>query len=224
MTQTTDRDTGFEPTSEMRERHDDWLTNYGESVVSGFIAQGVVEADSAHADRIRIACIEDMKVTSRPVWMDPIDAVAVAAVHVEGIEITDPALRLDYQDALRTLTGLSRHQRLLLIADALGLSPAAVRRYDLERPVVPNLTLSGRTSLYRHFDHAGVLLYVGIAKDPDVRFSLHRSTSAWAQHSADMRVEWYETRDDALRAERQAIAAERPLFNISGNPYREAKR
>ena len=36
-----------------------------------------------------------------------------------------------------------------------------------------------RTALYRFFDEAGTLLYVGISNDPDVRWSYHARQKDW---------------------------------------------
>lgn len=74
-----------------------------------------------------------------------------------------------------------------------------------------------RTALYRHFDADGALLYVGIALSPTYRLSTHRASSAWAQSIAHVTMEWFETRDEALAAEKRAIETEGPKHNIAHN-------
>jgi hypothetical protein len=70
-----------------------------------------------------------------------------------------------------------------------------------------------RVALYRHFDADGILLYVGISRDPGVRRRTHHRRSAWTEFAARETVEWLPDRETAERAEREAIVAERPLFN-----------
>lgn len=70
-----------------------------------------------------------------------------------------------------------------------------------------------RCGLYRHFDAEGILLYVGIAKWPDERMRQHASQSGWQRFAARMEAEWFDTRDEASRAEVRAVAAEKPIFN-----------
>ncbi|WP_443079066.1 GIY-YIG nuclease family protein [Streptomyces sp. NBC_01498] len=68
----------------------------------------------------------------------------------------------------------------------------------------------GRTALYRLFDEAGALLYVGISHKPDVRWGQHSEQKAWWPAVAQRAVEWHETRSGAEKAELAAIATERP--------------
>lgn len=104
--------------------------------------------------------------------------------------------------------------------------PRPPRRGRLLRPepAVPpgHLSSEGRTALYRHYDVAGELLYVGIAKDPDLRHRSHQSLSPWLEfaHHENRHVRWYASREEALEAERQAIQDEQPLFNKNYNPDR----
>jgi hypothetical protein len=71
-----------------------------------------------------------------------------------------------------------------------------------------------RTALYRHFDKAGRLLYIGIAVDPAKREGEHRRESEWRGRIARVELEWYGDRHAARAAERAAIAAEQPPFNV----------
>jgi predicted GIY-YIG superfamily endonuclease len=69
------------------------------------------------------------------------------------------------------------------------------------------------TALYRHYDAAGTLLYIGIATNPMERTDSHLRVAAWADQIASVTVERHPSRDAALRAERLAVVAERPLHN-----------
>lgn len=75
--------------------------------------------------------------------------------------------------------------------------------------------MASTTQLYRHFDIAGKLLYVGISYD-----FLRRSHkgSKWFYRITTITVEHYETRELALQAETAAIITEKPLFNLHSNP------
>ncbi|SHL73996.1 GIY-YIG nuclease family protein [Streptomyces yunnanensis] len=72
----------------------------------------------------------------------------------------------------------------------------------------------GRTALYRVFDAAGKLLYIGISQNPDVRFGQHSQTKPWWPEVAERRVEWHDTRAEAAKTEKEAIRAEQPYWNL----------
>lgn len=78
-----------------------------------------------------------------------------------------------------------------------------------------------KTALYRHFDAAGGLLYVGISKDAGRRISEH-SKSDWFDAVERVEVEFYPTRDAALAAEKTAIRTERPAHNKTVGGMRRA--
>lgn len=69
--------------------------------------------------------------------------------------------------------------------------------------------------LYRCFDAAGGLLYIGITKDPGNRFAVHASITPWWCEVAKVTLDEtsYEDRGEAHAAERAAIRAERPFHN-----------
>lgn len=70
------------------------------------------------------------------------------------------------------------------------------------------------TTLYRFYNDLGHLLYVGISANMSSRLGQHRRTKVdWADVS-DIKLEHFTSRDAALAAERAAIQAEGPLWNI----------
>ena len=73
-----------------------------------------------------------------------------------------------------------------------------------------------QTTLYRYFDNAGRLLYVGITKNQFNRFDQHSSTANWFGKITSATFEQYQTRESALEAETNAIANEFPKFNKAG--------
>lgn len=71
-----------------------------------------------------------------------------------------------------------------------------------------------RTSLYRHFNSAGELLYVGVSLSALNRLGQHADHSEWFKAISRVSIEHFETRHQALEAERCAIIKERPKHNI----------
>lgn len=69
------------------------------------------------------------------------------------------------------------------------------------------------TSLYRLYDKAERLLYVGMSADPVGRIEVHMKTQPWALEVAEARFEWHGTRWHAETAEIIAIKGERPAYN-----------
>lgn len=74
--------------------------------------------------------------------------------------------------------------------------------------------MSERTALYRFFDGAGVLLYVGITKCPPARFAAHANEKPGWPEIARIEIEWCDTRCEAEIREKAAIRSERPRWNI----------
>lgn len=68
-------------------------------------------------------------------------------------------------------------------------------------------------ALYRLFDANNLLLYVGISDDPRARFRQHRADKDWWPEVATREIVWYPARDEAAKAEVQAIITEGPKHN-----------
>ncbi|WDZ87172.1 hypothetical protein [Micromonospora cathayae] len=72
------------------------------------------------------------------------------------------------------------------------------------------------TCLYRFFDRAGRLLYIGITVNPQSRFAAHSDDKPWwpeVDHSRT-RLVWFDTRPEAEKVELIAVRDERPLHNV----------
>lgn len=75
--------------------------------------------------------------------------------------------------------------------------------------------------LYRFHDAADRLLYIGITADPPARFRSHGATKRWWAEVAHVRLEHHTDRHALADAERAAILAERPRYNITHNRHRQ---
>lgn len=81
--------------------------------------------------------------------------------------------------------------------------------------------MTTRTALYRYFAADDSLLYVGIAFDPDARAKQHARNAydTWWKLAAKRTDEWFDSRLEAEFAEIDAIAKERPRYNVRDNPH-----
>lgn len=87
------------------------------------------------------------------------------------------------------------------------------RRTRLPRSEMPHL-------VYRHYDPAGVLLYIGCTVDPKGRLLNHKQNSWWFPLVATSRHTVYPNKLHARRIERTAIRDERPLCNVQHQDFR----
>lgn len=77
-------------------------------------------------------------------------------------------------------------------------------------------TVSGQY-LYRLFNRAGLLLYVGISDNPLRRWNEHSKSKDWWPEVANLSQDWYPDRTSVELAERHAIKVERPKYNVTHN-------
>lgn len=70
------------------------------------------------------------------------------------------------------------------------------------------------TAVYRFYDAAGSLLYVGATRIPQRRWSQHASRQSWWTDVARKTIRWHQTKEAALAAEKEAIRTEHPRYNI----------
>lgn len=76
---------------------------------------------------------------------------------------------------------------------------------------------SDRTAVYRFYDTADALLYVGITADLGARWDNHARKKPWWPRVARRHVIWRDSRAKALAEESRAIAVEKPLYNVMGS-------
>lgn len=74
--------------------------------------------------------------------------------------------------------------------------------------------MNQKTALYRHYDEANKLLYVGVSISALTRYLSHKNGSDWSDEAVRMEVEWFNSREEALDAEIEAIKNELPIYNI----------
>ncbi len=79
------------------------------------------------------------------------------------------------------------------------------------KPVVPD------TWVYRFFDRAGVLLYVGVTNQCAKRFDQHGRERLWWREVAVVE-DHFDTREEAEAHERELIRTSMPRYNAAGNP------
>lgn len=76
-----------------------------------------------------------------------------------------------------------------------------------------------RTALYRLYDDAGRLLYVGISANPEKRWKGHEVYSCrWWDQVTRKVIEWHDTREFAMAHEYLAILKEKPHHNRRRTP------
>lgn len=84
-----------------------------------------------------------------------------------------------------------------------------------------------RTALYRIRGEAEVLLYIGITNSPAIRWNGHQLIQPWWDELRTLTVEWYDSRTEAEAAEKAAVLAEQPKYNVTylkpTGPARERK-
>jgi predicted GIY-YIG superfamily endonuclease len=72
-------------------------------------------------------------------------------------------------------------------------------------------------SLYRHWDVYDNLLYVGISNNFVERLAQHKEGAGWYKDIYMVTIEHFETREEALLREAEAIRTEKPLHNVKHN-------
>ncbi|MGW6557926.1 GIY-YIG nuclease family protein [Streptomyces hydrogenans] len=70
--------------------------------------------------------------------------------------------------------------------------------------------------MYRFYDAANELIYVGITNNPPKRWQLHAYEKSWWKDVVTREVEWYPTREEAEVVESQVIDYQRPKWNTDG--------
>lgn len=125
-------------------------------------------------------------------------------------------------DGLRTLQDETMGDEDAPTSDAAGtfreILAEAERRRDERR-----LTESVETALYSYYDADDVSLYIGITDDLRARTLAHVEASSWMDFAARCTITRHPSRKAALDAEREAIKAERPLFNHMHNATPKAR-
>lgn len=123
-----------------------------------------------------------------------------------GLGSRDEISLADAREAARAAVALARQ----------GVNPIEARRLEPPKRLRQRLTRAeapGLIHLYRHYDFAGKLLYVGVAKNTLRRWNGHQRAAMWADLVAVITIDHYPTQEEAEAAENAAILAEKPRFN-----------
>ena len=91
-------------------------------------------------------------------------------------------------------------------------------RIDME----PHADRTTPTSLYRYYDSAGVLIYVGITSQRIARNRQHNGDKIWWQWVASQKIDHFSSAREAHAAEVRLIQKFRPPFNKQHNPDHSA--
>ncbi len=76
-------------------------------------------------------------------------------------------------------------------------------------------------AVYRVYDSAELLVYVGLSQRPEIRIAYHRSSALWRTLISRWTEEWYPDRREAAKAEQAAIDLELPYCGMTTDLYRE---
>ncbi|MFD3609004.1 GIY-YIG nuclease family protein [Streptomyces atroolivaceus] len=73
-------------------------------------------------------------------------------------------------------------------------------------------------AVYRLFNEAGDLLYIGVSKDPVHRWSSEHRHNWWWSEVTRYEWLWYPSRAEARVVEREVLAAGLAKYNVHGTP------
>lgn len=117
-------------------------------------------------------------------------------------------------------------QRLATVADLEDLRRAfgtfVTRTKRIAAAVEASAEEPSPHILYRLFTAHGALLYVGITDRGPQRWVEHARSKAWWHTVARFEIRRYPTREAVAAAEKAAIIAERPVWNLVHNDQRAA--
>jgi hypothetical protein len=166
----------------------------------------------------------------------------IAAALISPVKVTPAMLRIKIRAIYEGVEIPADRKAFVALAVRAGVGHN--RRYEAWREFEPGVDddageIAGRlaylareakdalpqvTALYRYYDEADLLLYVGISDGLYVRVNSHIDGSTWMEFAARSTIERYPTRAAAIGAEEAAIKAERPLFNHQHNSSAEAQK
>jgi hypothetical protein len=207
-----------EATPERQEAWARWKDNYAATCAESWLAQGASHDEALEG----MACVlADFEHIDGLPWMPLGKALGLRLDHLLNppAEPVTGTARTEFIRALRTAQSSTAAERTAVVAYQFGVSVQQAQQMtdQADKSDDPEAKHAGRTAVYRHYDAAGVLLYVGIAADPSLRSEQHAAKSPWFRFVAHTQSEWHASRGKAMAAEREAIAAESPVFNQTHN-------
>lgn len=88
---------------------------------------------------------------------------------------------------------------------------------------VENLEFQRWFYVYRYFNQAGELLYVGVTAEPYTRWTQHRRLREWSHEVTHVSLEQFAYEDLAYAHERKVIRAEAPRYNVKSTEAHDAE-
>lgn len=136
------------------------------------------------------------------------DGAEKAGARCSEISANTPGVGYYYSDD-RSMGGFERFRA----AEAQGTLVEPIEGEIVDE--LPPKPRKRKCAVYRFYDIAGNLLYVGKTIDPDTRFKQHASTKFWWGHVDHTRtsIHWYSSEEIAEDVETQAIWEEKPRHN-----------
>lgn len=203
-----------EATPERLARLEDWVMEYATDVRDSWAEKGE-PVDSEAGLSALVAVAESMRCADIPEWMPLAEAANVYKIELVLSPESVSADRL--RNALRTYKTATQDEIDAHICNQMGwqqlqLDKFRGRHHAQGRAADVSV---GECAVYRYYDAADRLLYVGIASNPNLRDEQHRNTSKWHRFQVRREVEWHPTKRAALDAERDAIRSESPVFNLT---------
>ena len=98
------------------------------------------------------------------------------------------------------------------------LGPAPRARRVSDRGAIRYHGSTDPSAVYRIYNEAGDLLYVGMSYEPATRVSVQRREKPWGHEIAHYEAEWHANRAAAQRAEERAIKELQPRYNVTHTP------
>lgn len=200
-------------TPERLARLEDWVMEYVTGVRDSWVEKGEpVDSEAGLAALVAVA--ESMRCADIPEWMPLAEAANVYKIELALSPESVSADRL--RNALRTYKTATQDELDAHICNQMGWQQLQLDKFrGKHRTQEQAPAADGECAVYRYYDEADRLLYVGIAGNPNLRDEQHRNTSKWHRFQVRRDVEWHPTRRDAMQAEREAIRGESPVFNLT---------
>jgi predicted GIY-YIG superfamily endonuclease len=161
--------------------------------------------------------VSERTIARQPFSADDDIRVAMTAV------LADPTIRATADLRIRVAEVLwgpvpTEFSAFVAFAQRAGASRSksyeAAARWNREKPEPPAWPEHlGRTALYRLYNAADEVIYIGITDDLKGRMEWHAANQTWWPEVTRRTVAFYPDWDAADAAETLAIAAEKPIYN-----------
>jgi GIY-YIG catalytic domain. len=101
--------------------------------------------------------------------------------------------------------------------------PSARQRRVNERGAIRYHGRSDASAVYRIYNAADELIYIGMSYEPAVRARVQRREKAWGHEIDRYEVDWHPNRATSQRAEEELIKEFRPRYNVVHTPAHKVR-